>query len=120
MRKIIFCLIFIISFFTPIYLFFFLETIFGAVLFSEGFESSDLSSWSSSGGGAAAIISEEIFHGGSKSIKIQHSKTASYGFQTVIQNIEGGMFYDVSGYGNSTDSGTAAFFIRLAWYSSTD
>jgi hypothetical protein len=119
MRRIIFCLIFVVIFLVPIYLFL-PKTVFSAVLFSTDFESGDLSSWSSSGGGAVATISAEIAHSGLNSIKIQHNKTSSYGFQTVIQNIEGGVFYDVSGYGNSTDSGTGAFFIRLAWYSSAD
>lgn len=101
-------------------LYLFPNKVFGAVLFSEDFELGSLSSWSSSGGSATATISAETAHGGVNSIKVQHGKTSSYGFQTVIPNIEGGMFYDTIGYGNSTDSATASFFIRLAWYSSFD
>lgn len=104
------------------YIFFFIlsSKILAVTLFSTDFESADISSWSSSGGGTIATISSELAKSGSYSIKVQHEKTSSYGFQTPVSNIEGGMFYNVSGYGRTTSENTASFFIRVAWYTSTD
>ncbi|MBI2614011.1 MAG: hypothetical protein HYW62_04545 [Candidatus Levybacteria bacterium] len=88
-------------------------------LLSDGFESG-IGSWSSSGGGATATISAELARTGIYSLKVQHDKTSSYGFQKTISNTEGGMFYRASGYGKTTDVNVASYFIRIAWYASTD
>src|SRR3989338_9042394 len=88
-------------------------------LLSDGFESS-IESWSSSGGGTTATASAELARTGTYSLKVQHDKTSSYGFQKIISSTEGGMFYKASGYGKTTDANVASYFIRVAWYSSTD
>ncbi|MBI2599047.1 carbohydrate binding domain-containing protein, partial [Candidatus Curtissbacteria bacterium] len=89
-------------------------------LFSTDFEDQSLSGWSASGGGATAVISQEAAKSGNYSIKVTHDKTSSYGFQTTIQNIEQGMFYEASAYGKSQDPNVNVFFVRVAWYSTTD
>lgn len=96
------------------------DRVFASTLFGTDFENQDISIWSSSGGGASATISSEFSKSGSNSLKIQHDKTSSYGYQLVIPNIEGGMFYQAKGYGRSSDPSTASYFIRIAWYSSSD
>ena len=88
-------------------------------LLSDGFENG-IGSWSSSGGGSTATVSAELARTGTYSLKVQHDKTSSYGFQKTISNTEGGMFYKASGYGKTTDTYVASYFIRVAWYSSTD
>lgn len=117
MKKLLLFLGVLICFFSVL---FFPASSFAATLFSSGFEDGNLSSWSSSGGGATATISAENVRSGNNAIKIQNDKTGSYGFQQVIPNIEGGMFYEARGYGKAYDSSTASFFIRVAWYSSSD
>ena len=87
---------------------------------NSDFESSSIDPWVTSGGGAAATLSAELVHSGTNALKIQHSKTASYGFQQTIKDVEGGMFYKVSGYGVTNDSNTASYFLRVAWYESSD
>ncbi len=97
------------------------EKVFAAnFLQNSDFESGVVEPWSSSGGGATATISAELIHGGIYALKVQHSKTASYGFQQAVQNIEGGMFYKVSGYGATMDSNISSYFLRVAWYASSD
>lgn len=110
----------LVAFILFLFSFSFVRPVFAVTLLSTGFEDGTTGSWSSSGGGASATISADIVRTGSYSIKIQHDKTSSYGFQNVVQNIEGGMFYQASGYGKTTDANTASFFIRVAWYSSAD
>lgn len=102
-----------------LFLFYSASPCFAVELLSDGFESG-IGSWSSSGGGATATVSAELARTGTYSLKVQHDKTGSFGFQRAVSNIEGGMFYRVSGYGKTTSSNTSSFFIRLAWYTSTD
>lgn len=106
------CCAFLFFSFTPIS--------FAVTLFSEDFESNRIDGWSSSGGGATATTAAEFAKNSSYSIKVQHDKTSSYGFQTVIPNIEGGMFYEALGFGKTNNANTAGFFLRVAWYSSND
>lgn len=110
----------LIAFLLFLFSFSFVKPSFAVTLLSTGFEDGTLGSWSSSGGGASATISADIARTGAYSMKIQHDKTSSWGFQQTIANIEGGMSYKASGYGETVDSNVASFFIRLAWYASTD
>ncbi len=96
------------------------KKVFAVSLFSSDFENQNISAWSSSGGGASATISSELSKSGNYSLKIQHDKTSSYGYQILISNIEGGMFYQAQAFGKSGDISTDSFFIRVAWYSSSD
>lgn len=100
--------------------FVFTKLVFAVTLFSEGFESGVISTWSSSGGGATAAVSTDTAHSGTYSIKVSHDKTSSYGFQTIIQNIEPGMFYEISGFGKPASNNIASYFVRVAWYASQD
>lgn len=93
---------------------------FAVTLLNTDFETASLSAWLSSGGGAIATISADTAKSGKYSIKVTHDKTSSYGYQTTIQNIEPGMFYEASAYAKSQDPNISAFFIRVAWYVSTD
>lgn len=97
----------------------FAKPVIAVELLSDGFEN-DIGSWSSSGGGTTATVSAELARTGSYSLKVQHDKTSSYGFQKIISNTEGGMFYKASGYGKTTDTNVSSYFIRVAWYASTD
>lgn len=101
------------------FLFYSSSPCFAVELLSDGFESG-IGSWSSSGGGSTATVSAELARTGIYSLKVQHDKTSSYGFQKIISNTEGGMFYQASGYGKTTDAHVASYFIRVAWYASTD
>lgn len=112
--KVLVCLLFLFC------LLFLPTSAFAVTLFSTDFESGNISSWMSSGGGAIATVSAEFARSGQYSLKVSHDKTSSYGYQTTIQNIEGGMFYQVSGFGKSSDSSIASLFIRVAWYASAD
>lgn len=87
---------------------------------NSDFESSSVDPWTSSGGGAIATISSELIHSGQKTIKLSHDKSSSYGFQQTVQSLEGGMFYEISGYGASKDSNIDTYFLRVAWYESSD
>ena len=84
------------------------------------FESGIVDPWESSGGGSTATISSELVHGGGSALKVQHSKTGSYGFQQTIEDIEGGMFYRASGYGATKNTDVSSYFLRIAWYESFD
>lgn len=101
------------------YLFYSPSSCFAVELLSDGFESG-IGYWSSSGGGTTATVSAELARTGTYSLRVQHDKTSSYGFQKTISNTEGGMFYQASGYGKTTDAHVASYFIRVAWYASTD
>lgn len=87
---------------------------------NSDFESSSVDPWTSSGGGAIATISSELIHSGEKTIKLSHDKSSSYGFQQTVQSLEGGIFYEISGYGASKDSNIDTYFLRVAWYESSD
>jgi len=98
----------------------FAKPAFAVLLFSSDFENQNISGWTSSGGGASATISSELSKSGNYSLKVQHDKTSSYGYQVLIPNIEGGMFYQAQAFGKSSNTSTDSFFIRVAWYSSSD
>ena len=89
------------------------------LLQNTDFESSELVPWTSSENVHRLLFLPNSFMG-KNAIKIQHSKTSSYGFQQFISDLEGGMFYEVSGHGMTTDNNVASYFIRIAWYSSLD
>lgn len=100
--------------------FFASKPLFAVTLFSSGFESGGTSLWSSSGGGATATTSADFVHGGSLSLLVQHDKTLSYGYQTVVSNLESGMFYELYGYGRTGNANLNTYFLRVAWYASSD
>lgn len=84
------------------------------------FETQTVNPWEKSGGGAVATISSELVHGGTYALKVSHANIGSYGYQQTVTNLEGGMFYEVKGFGTSTDSNASKYFLRVAWYSSAD
>lgn len=90
------------------------------LLENSNFESATTSPWSSSGGGATATASAELAHGSNYSLKVQHDSTSSYGFQQTVSGIEAGKYYQVTGYATTNSNDTAGYFIRLAWYSSSN
>lgn len=90
------------------------------LLQNSGFESSLGGEWSKSGGGATATTSAAIKRSGNYSLKVEHDKTGSYGFQQTVSDLEGGMFYEASVYAATTSTNVSAYFIRVAWYSSSD
>lgn len=93
---------------------------YAASLFSSDFEDQNISSWNSSGGGASASVSSELSKNGNFALKVQNDKTSSYGYQILIPDIEGGMFYQAQAFGKSNNAFTNNFFIRIAWYSTND
>ncbi len=90
------------------------------LLKNADFEDTSLEYWSSSGGSAQATFSSELKHGGNYSLKVSHSKVSSYGFQQVIGDLEGGMFYKLTAFATSDDENIASYFLRVAWYESND
>lgn len=118
LKKLLLTLILFI--FTLIF-FFWPRIILAQNLLSNGdFESGNTEFWSSSGGSATATISSELIHNGIYSLKVQHDKSSSYGFQQVIKDLEGGMFYELVGFGATKDPQTASYFLRVAWYETND
>ena len=115
MKKVL--LIFILF---TVWLFFFESKVNAATVFSTDFESGSVDPWVSSGGSATALISSELVKSGTFSLEIQHNKTSSYGFQTVVPNLESDMYYKVSAYGKTPDLNVAGFLVRVAWYQSMD
>lgn len=115
---------FVLSFASVFLIFFLLfspDNVFAQnLLVNSDFESGNLEPWISSGGGAAAVVSTESALNGGYSLKVQNSKVFSYGFQQTIKDLEGGMFYEVGGFGMSNDSQTDSYFLRVAWYESSD
>ncbi len=104
-----------------IYLFPSTSFTYAANLLQNGdFTSGNIDPWVSSGGGASASVVSEVNHNNANSLKVNHDKTSSYGFQQTITNIVGDKTYKVSGYGLTNDSNIKNFFIRVAWYASTD
>lgn len=110
----------LVAFLLSLFYFAFVSPSFAISLFSTDFENQNISGWSSSGGGASATVSAEFAKSSNYSLKVQNDKTSSYGYQVVIPNIEGGMFYQAQAFGKSNNLSTASFFIRVAWYSSSD
>jgi hypothetical protein len=90
------------------------------LLKNADFEDASLEYWSSSGGSAQATFSSELKHGGNYSLKVSHTKVSSYGFQQVIGDLEGGMFYKLTAFATSDDENIASYFLRVAWYESND
>lgn len=107
----------LLTFLSVLYFLFLSSPIFASNLLQNyDFESALIDPWITSGGSATATISAEIKHGGNYSLKVQHSKISTYGFQQTIQNIESEKYYQVTGYAATNDSNTANYFIRLGWY----
>lgn len=101
--------------------FFFSSSVFASNLLTNfDFESDTINPWEKSGGSATATISSELLHGGTRSLKVTHSNIGSYGFQQTIPSLEGGMFYQVIGYGATKDVNVDTYFLRVAWYTSAD
>lgn len=108
-------------FFLLFFFSFFVKNVFAQNLLTNGdFEVGKIDFWESSGGGATGTASSELVHEGLYSLRVENSKTSSYGVQQTIKDLEGGMFYEVSGYAATTDNNVANYFIKVAWYASSD
>ncbi len=90
------------------------------LLLNADFESGAVDPWKTSGGGSVATISAQPVHSGAYALRVTNDSASSYGFQQAIANLEGGMFYEISGFGTSDDVNADAYFLRVAWYSSAD
>lgn len=98
-----------------LFFFYFSSSVFAVNLLQNAdFESSGVSPWETSGGGAEATISSELLHNGAYALQVRHDKKSSWGFQQTVSDIEGEMFYKVSGYASTRDSNVASYLLRVA------